>query len=679
MYWKSTALFFLLLTFGGCGEPDVEQSQTLGQSRASVFGGVEEQGHDAVGALTTVIRGAYQGSFCTGTLIDPNWVLTAAHCVEGQRSNLADEGIRLSDTDIYFYVGTRAQSRRGDPPRTGNLYRTRRVHLHPQYDADANFSFYDIALLELSERVDETAPYIIRRDDIDPLEGENVLYVGFGVNDGVNREGSGTKRSTNLRLNSVLPAVYITTHGASGICYGDSGGPGLVRTGNRYEVIGVNSTAAGEDEACRDGSMQTRVDVFQTWIDVVMGAGGCGADRDCPCAGVCGRDGVCDAPNCGLDCAGFAECASGCQRNDSDCFFRCSAGAGPTAQATYEDAAACARNCADGDRVCLQERCADELAACFGAPDIGNDDCGGVWNCVNACEVDGCQQSCFEQGTVQAQEAFSEVVDCIQTKCADQSDNAAFSACLAQRCRQAMTQCMPPDDCRVTGGDCPAGTACIPESWAATYCRLTDGNGISADCDGSRVSCEDGAFCTNLGAGPICQEVCLEDADCQARNPPCHLYDDAPVPFGVCIGGVDCPDGDGDGTCDEDDCRPDNALVNPDADEICGNRRDDDCDDMADEGCEEMPATGGAVGAGGAMGAGGMGTGVGGAMTGSGGVSGFGGGNAPAAEPTPVRGGSNGVAAAGCACDVSTATSVNPWSLLGLFGFCLVGLRRRRP
>ncbi|MCB9430660.1 MAG: serine protease [Ardenticatenaceae bacterium] len=72
--------------------------------------------------------------FCSGVIIDPKWVLTAAHC-------------NLSNPDTLI---AQAGSVYADK---GQSLRVAQVHLHPNYGKDGDDVHDDIALLELKEPI----------------------------------------------------------------------------------------------------------------------------------------------------------------------------------------------------------------------------------------------------------------------------------------------------------------------------------------------------------------------------------------------------------------------------------------------------------------------------------------------------------------------------------------------
>lgn len=213
------------------------------------------------------------GSLCTGTLVGPSTVLTAAHCV--------DELTR-SARAASACVGGRGGECTLEPA----------ACVHPSWQPDSGHGL-DVALLHLSTP-SRTSPIPLISNETTSLEqvGEPVVLAGFGYEcpgfsedahytDALTVIGrSSCQRQLNADLHPIQHPWNISTvelcaqdaAGLSGAAIGDSGGPLFhemkTSSGSRYVQVGV--VHGGQAEGIGLPDVYTRVLPALAWIHEVV-------------------------------------------------------------------------------------------------------------------------------------------------------------------------------------------------------------------------------------------------------------------------------------------------------------------------------------------------------------------------------------------------------------------------
>ena len=233
----ATVILVALTATAAAGPPTESNSPSAG---ISIIGGTPETYRDTKW-ITFV--GFTSGASCTGSLISPRYVLTAAHCMKGE-----------SARTTWARIGSRYKGR------GGVVRNITRVFVYPRYTDNRRFTHWgDMAILQLDRKTRISKPVQLVNKGF-YRANDTVLIAGWGA---TRRNSTGfPQRLLSIGIHALKDRWCESSFGRSydgdvmmcagdypfrqrDTCQGDSGGPLAWWNGRRWKLLGVTSWGNG--------------------------------------------------------------------------------------------------------------------------------------------------------------------------------------------------------------------------------------------------------------------------------------------------------------------------------------------------------------------------------------------------------------------------------------------------
>jgi secreted trypsin-like serine protease len=171
-----------------------------------------------------IIESDGRAGLCSGTVISPTVVLTAAHCFAF--SNVASASVEQN----------------------GKVTPVKKLIAHPNVSRLSDGTVvHDVALVILNKAVNYPSLPLVRSKDV--TSGDDLFIYGYGLDEnGKLGQLKGGKMTVSSTTDDLIIAIFDGS--GSDTCNGDSGGPALLQVSDgTYGIVGT--TSEGTSAACK--------------------------------------------------------------------------------------------------------------------------------------------------------------------------------------------------------------------------------------------------------------------------------------------------------------------------------------------------------------------------------------------------------------------------------------------